>query len=129
MGVPRMDTFRAALEAQAQAARRDTLGPVRGMWECDQCHFIQQITKLNPITGASGAPTVAELPVCPNDGTAMRSRTWRDLCMDARGAADRWHEECEAAEAKLARVREYVQECERESLPPLIHHLTEMLNG
>lgn len=34
----------------------------------------------------------------------------------------------EAAEAKLTRVREYVQECERESLPPLLHHLTEMLN-
>ena len=39
-----------------------------------------------------------------------------------------WQQRAEAAEAKLARVCEYVQECERESLPPLTHHLTEMLN-
>lgn len=35
----------------------------------------------------------------------------------------------ERAEAKLARVQEYANLCESESLPPLLNHLTEMLNG
>lgn len=57
---------------------------VPGQWKCDQCGFVLVTVAINPATGASGPQTVIAQGDCPNDGTPMRSLTWRELAIAQR---------------------------------------------
>ena len=53
-----------------------------GAWICDKCGLVLQKNNLYVKSGTIGADTKDEVEGCPNDGTAMRGLTWREVNND-----------------------------------------------
>lgn len=50
-----------------------------GAWICDKCGFILQQNYLHSADGQISANESDHVEGCPNDGTAMRGLTWREV--------------------------------------------------
>lgn len=56
--------------------------PMLGDWLCDQCGFVLSTRTLHASTGNVSVRAVIETEYCPNDGTPLRTRTWREFAKE-----------------------------------------------
>jgi hypothetical protein len=87
--------------AEARAAEQAADGPP-GTYLCDTCGFIAQKFMLRAADMAVGIDLRDHHEVCPNDGTPMRRKTWKEDALDSDRVAREQMARADAAEAKVA---------------------------
>lgn len=65
------------LKAERDEARAAS-ATMPGAWICDKCGFIVQKNTLHVADGTVSANVADECEGCPNDGSPLRSLTWRE---------------------------------------------------
>ena len=94
-------------EAEARADRlereRDEAladGP-DGAWICETCGFVALKMLLRATDGAVGIDSCEVQDVCPNDGTSLRRKTWKEDAIDSDRVGREQMQRASEAEAKV----------------------------
>lgn len=100
----------ARLEAENERLKAESVEP--NVWVCQTCGFEAHKMVLRAFDGAVGINSTEQQDICPNDGTSMRRRTWKEACDQAVQNAVAAFERAETAEQRVssltARTRHYV---------------------
>lgn len=98
----------ARIRTALVAARRSLQGElaVPGEWICDKCGFVLSTRTLNAHSGAVGVRAIVETEPCPNDGTPLRSMTWKELAEAQLAGARSLSDRLTALQGELEAARE-----------------------